>query len=321
MSARRTDEPAIEVAGLTKRFGSITAVDGLSFGVERGRVTGFLGPNGSGKTTTMRVVLGLAAPTEGTATVMGRPYAALDRPLARVGALLESTGFHPGRTGRQHLRIAATAGGLQKERVDEVLDQVAMRDYADRRVKGYSSGMRQRLGLAAALLGDPELLVLDEPGNGLDPAGVAWLRGFLRAFADAGRTVFVSSHLLAEMAQTVDRLVVIDRGSLVREGPVQAITSAVASDVMVRSPDADRLRVALEAEGATVSVGEDPGSLTAAGVAIERVGELAAAAGVVLHLLQSREASLEEAFLRLTGRDGAGSAPGAPEMPPPEPPA
>jgi len=307
--------PAIEVAGLTKRFGELAAVDGLSFAVPRGRVTGFLGPNGAGKTTTMRVVLGLAAPTEGTATILGRAYSALDQPLAHVGAMLESTGFHPGRTGRDHLRITARAGGIGGERIDAVLDQVAMREYADRRVGGYSSGMRQRLGLATALLGDPEVLVLDEPGNGLDPAGVAWLRGFLRAFADAGRSVFVSSHLLAETAQTVDRLVVIDRGRLVREGPVEAITSSVARDVVVRSPDAERLGVSLEAAGATVSAGDDPAAISVAGLPIEQVGEIAATERAVLHELRSREASLEEAFLQLTGGEG-GEAGEGPERPP-----
>ncbi len=255
------------------------------------------------------------------ATILGRPYSALDQPLAHVGAMLESTGFHPGRTGRDHLRIAARAGGIGRERIDAVLDQVAMREYADRRVGGYSSGMRQRLGLATALLGDPEVLVLDEPGNGLDPAGVAWLRGFLRAFADAGRSVFVSSHLLAEMAQTVDRLVVIDRGRLVREGPVEAITSSVARDVIVRSPDAARLGPALEAAGATVSAGDDPAAISVTGLPIERVGEIAATERAVLHELRSREASLEEAFLQLTGGEGGeGEGPDrsrAPAIPPP----
>jgi ABC-2 type transport system ATP-binding protein len=312
-------EPAIEVAGLTKRFGDLAAVDGLSFAVPRGRVTGFLGPNGAGKTTTMRVVLGLAEPTEGVATILGRRYAALGQPLAHVGAMLESTGFHPGRTGRDHLHIAARAGSIDRERIDAVLDQVAMREYADRRVGGYSSGMRQRLGLATALLGDPEVLVLDEPGNGLDPAGVAWLRGFLRAFADAGRSVFVSSHLLAEMAQTVDRLVVIDRGRLVREGPVEAITSSVAQDVLVRSPDAARLGPALVAAGATVSAGDDSAAISVAGLPIERVGEIAATEGAVLHELRGREASLEEAFLQLTGGEGGEGTERsrAPAIPPP----
>jgi len=310
----------IEARGLVRTFktkrGPVEAVQGVDLDVADGEIVGFLGPNGAGKTTTMRVVLGLAAPTDGAATILGRPYSALDQPLARVGAMLESTGFHPGRTGRDHLRIAAKAGGIGRERIDAVLDQVAMREYADRRVGGYSSGMRQRLGLATALLGDPEVLVLDEPGNGLDPAGVAWLRGFLRAFADAGRSVFVSSHLLAEMAQTVDRLVVIDRGRLVREGPVEAITSSVARDVVVRSPDAARLGPALQAAGATVSAGDDPAAISVAGLPIERVGEIAATERAVLHELRSREASLEEAFLQLTSGEGA-DRPQAPAIPPP----
>ncbi|HET9311181.1 MAG TPA: ATP-binding cassette domain-containing protein [Actinomycetota bacterium] len=315
MSTADTRQPAIEVVGLTKRFGEITAVDALSFTVERGQITGFLGPNGAGKTTTMRVLLGLAKPTEGDALVLGRRYASLDRPAARVGALLESTGFHPGRAGRAHLRIAARSGRIDLARVDAVLDQVAMREYADRRAGGYSSGMRQRLGLATALLGDPEVLVLDEPGNGLDPAGVAWLRGFLRAFADAGRTVLVSSHLLAEMAQTVDRLVVIDHGRLIREGPVESITSTIAHDVVVRSPDAPRLRQALEEVGASTSDGDDPSAFSVTGVAIERVGEVASAEGAVLHELRGRAASLEQAFLELTG--GEPEADGPPPIPPP----
>jgi ABC-2 type transport system ATP-binding protein len=315
MSRADTEQPAIEVVGLTKRFGNITAVDALSFTVEPGQITGFLGPNGAGKTTTMRVLLGLASPTEGEAFVLGRHYAALDRPTSRVGALLESTGFHPGRTGRAHLRIAARSGRIDLARVDAVLDQVAMREYADRRAGGYSSGMRQRLGLATALLGDPEVLVLDEPGNGLDPAGVAWLRGFLRAFADAGRAVLVSSHVLAEMAQTVDRLVVIDGGRLVREGPVEAITSTIAQDVVVRSPDAPRLRQVLEEAGASISDGEDPSAFSVTGLAIERVGELASAEGVVLHELRGRAASLEQAFLQLTG--GGSEADEPPQLPPP----
>jgi ABC-2 type transport system ATP-binding protein len=311
--------PALEVRRLTKRFGAIEAVRDLSFSVPRGQVTGFLGPNGAGKTTTMRVLLGLAAPTEGEARVLGVPYPSLDRPISKVGAMLETTGFHPGRSGREHLRIAAMAGDVPTARVDAVLDQVAMRAHADRKVGGYSSGMRQRLGLAATLLGDPEVLVLDEPGNGLDPAGVAWLRGFLRAFADAGRTVFVSSHLLAEMSQTVDRLIVIDRGRLVVEGPVDAITGSVAEGVVVRSPEATRLTTVLGAAGASVS--PDGDGLSVNGISIERVGEIAADEGIVLHELRRREATLEEAFLRLTGGpddDGAGAVEPPPMPPPPE---
>jgi ABC-2 type transport system ATP-binding protein len=248
--------------------------------------------------------------------VLGRPYAHLDDPLGRVGAMLESTGFHPGRTGRSHLRLTARASRVAPGRVDAVLEQVAMRAVADRRVRGYSSGMRQRLGLAAALLGDPEVLVLDEPANGLDPAGVAWLRGFLRAFADAGRTVLISSHQLAEMAQTADRLVVIDRGRLLRDGPVASITSAVAREVVVRTPEATRLRAALVASpGVEATAGRSADALSVTGITPERVGEIAAAESIVLHELGVREASLEEAFLSLTGEHPAGP----PTVPPPPP--
>ena len=304
---------ALETRGLTKRYGPVTAVDDLTFTVPKGSVTGFLGPNGAGKTTTMRILLGLAAPTHGSGVILGEPYARLTDPLRRVGALLEITGFHPGRSGRDHLRVSALQGGLAPGRVDAVLAQVGMAEAADRRVGGYSLGMRQRLGLATALLGDPEVLVLDEPGNGLDPAGVAWLRGFLRAYAAAGRTVFVSSHVLAEIAQVADRLVVIDRGRLVAEGPVEEITQGSGSAVHVRTPDAARLRARLVADGAEV-VAADGDALDVTGIAIERVGELAAADGMVLHELSPREATLEQAFLALTGSgESSGDAP----LPPP----
>jgi ABC-2 type transport system ATP-binding protein len=211
---RRTNDEVLAVRSLTKRFGALTAVDELSFTLPRGTVTGFLGPNGAGKTTTLRLLLGLAEPTSGEALVFGRRYRELPDPACRVGAVLESNDFHPGRSGRDHLRMLALATQIPDDRVGEVLDVVGLTPAADRRVKGYSLGMRQRLGLAAALLGDPELLVLDEPANGLDPAGVHWLRAFLRGFADSGRTVLVSSHGLAEVAQTADQVVIIDRGRL-----------------------------------------------------------------------------------------------------------
>ena len=206
---------AISVQGLSKRFGDVLAVDHLSFDVDPGTVTGFLGPNGAGKTTTLRMLLGLAAPTSGTATIGGRPYRELADPTRRVGAVLEAGGFHPGRSARDHLRVLATAAGLPARRVQDVLEQTGLAAAGRRRVGGFSLGMRQRLGLAAALLGDPEVLVLDEPANGLDPEGVHWLRGLVRGLADQGRTVLVSSHLLAEVAQTVDRVVIVDRGRLV----------------------------------------------------------------------------------------------------------
>jgi ABC-2 type transport system ATP-binding protein len=205
----------VTTRGLTKRYGAVLAVDGLTFSLDLGTITGFLGPNGAGKTTTLRLLLGLARPDAGEALVFGRRYAELEQPMRRVGAVLESNDFHPGRSGRDHLRVLALAGELPRRRVDEVLELVELGAAATRRVGTYSLGMRQRLGLAAALLGDPELLVLDEPANGLDPAGVHWLRTFLRGFADRGGTVLVSSHLLAEVAQTVDRVVIIDRGRLV----------------------------------------------------------------------------------------------------------
>ena len=215
---------AIVVAGLTKRFGSLVAVDDLSLEVAEGTVTGVLGPNGAGKTTTLRMLLGLVTPTAGTATIAGRPYHELDAPKATVGAMLEAHGFHPGRTAANHLKVIATAAGLPLSRVDEVLAEVDLADAAGRRVGKFSLGMRQRLGLAGALLGDPEVLVLDEPGNGLDPEGIRWLRGFLRRYAEAGRTVLVSSHALAEVSQTVDRVVIIARGRLVASSTLAELT-------------------------------------------------------------------------------------------------
>jgi ABC-2 type transport system ATP-binding protein len=213
----------VSVNGLSKQYGRVRAVDGLSFQAPAGAVTGFLGPNGAGKTTTLRMILGLVAPTAGEALIGGRRYDQLERPRHEVGAVLETTGFHPGRRGRDHLRILAQAGGVPQRRVDEVLDQVRLADSGGRRVGGYSLGMRQRLGLAAALLGDPRVLILDEPGNGLDPAGMAWLRGMLHELADQGRTVIVSSHLLAEVAQTVDRVVIINSGQFRFAGPLSEL--------------------------------------------------------------------------------------------------
>jgi ABC-2 type transport system ATP-binding protein len=217
-------DPVVSIGGLTKRYGDIVAVDDLSFSIRSGTVTGFLGPNGAGKTTTLRLLLGLAEPTAGEALVFGRPYGDLDDPARRVGAVLESSDLHPGRSGWDHLRSLALAARIPSDRVDEVLELVELTSAARRRVKTYSLGMRQRLGLAAALLGNPDLLVLDEPANGLDPAGVRWLRRFLRTFADRGRTVLVSSHMLAEAAQTVDRVVIIDRGRLVASGTLEELT-------------------------------------------------------------------------------------------------
>src|SRR6202042_1414162 len=229
---------------LTKRFGSVLAVDDLSFTLEPGTVTGFLGPNGAGKTTTLRMILGLAAPTSGHSLVLGKPYAALEHPALRIGAVLEATDFHPGRSGRDHLRMLGRAVDVPDSRVDEVLSLVELTDAAHRRVKGYSLGMRQRLGLAAALLGDPELLILDEPANGLYPEGVRWLRDFLRRIASEGRTVLVSSHVLAEVAQTVDQVLIISRGRLVIESSLAELTARAGGAVRVRSADPERLPAA-----------------------------------------------------------------------------
>jgi ABC-2 type transport system ATP-binding protein len=217
----------LSASGLTKRFSELVAVRDLSFELEAGTVTGFLGPNGAGKTTTLRMVLGLAAPTAGEALVFGRPYRELERTGARVGAILEAADLHPRRTGRDHLRVLAPVAGVTDERVDEVLDLVELQPAADKHAETYSLGMRQRLGLAAALLGDPELLILDEPGNGLDPAGVRWLREFMRSFAASGKTVFLSSHHLAEVAQTVDRVLIIKRGELIAESSLAAMDSGL----------------------------------------------------------------------------------------------
>ena len=290
----------IEVERLTKRFGRTLAVDDLSFRVEPARVTGFLGPNGAGKTTTLKVILGLARPTSGKTTIAGRPYRALDQPMRRVGAVLETSNYHPGRSGRNHLRVLAAATGIPRTRVEEVLELVAMKDVAKRRVKGYSLGMRQRLGLAAALLGDPEVLVLDEPANGLDPAGIRWLRDLLRSLAGQGRTVFVSSHLLAEMEQIADDVIVIHRGKFVAQAAIAELASKATARVRVRSPHADRLRELLAAEGISVEA-LDGGVLAVREATSERVGDLAAANGIVLHELTPETATLEEAFLELTG--------------------
>jgi ABC-2 type transport system ATP-binding protein len=292
----------IEVEGLTKRYGSTLAVDDLSFTVSPGTVTGFLGPNGAGKSTTMRAILGLVHPTAGSTAVLGVPYPALDWPVKQVGALLETFDAHPGRSGRNHLRILAVAGQIPRSRADEVLDLVELGSAGRRRVKGYSLGMRQRLGLAAALLGDPEVLVLDEPANGLDPQGVRWLRDFLRSLAGEGRTILVSSHVLAEVAQTVHEVVIIHRGRLVRHAAMADVESMAAGATIVRSPDAARLGSLLADAGVEVHAqGEGRMAVSAAP---ERVGELAAAHGIVLHELVAQRATLEEVFLELTGEPG-----------------
>ena len=288
----------IEVEGLSKRFGKTQAVADLSFRVEPGTITGFLGPNGAGKSTTLRSILGLVRPDTGRAHVLGVPYRQLDRPLHRVGAVLEASEVHPGRSGRNHLRVQAAAAGLPRTRVEEVLALVELSGSARRRVKGYSLGMRQRLGLATALLGDPEVLVLDEPANGLDPAGIRWLRDLLRSLAAEGRTILVSSHVLAEVAQTVDRVVIIHRGRLIRQAAIGEVLAGAQGGTRVRTPDAERFRTLLT--GAGGSVAEADGAFVV-DLAPEQVGELAAANGVVLHELTVEHATLEEVFLELTG--------------------
>jgi ABC-2 type transport system ATP-binding protein len=267
--------------------------------LEAGTITGFLGPNGAGKTTTLRMVLGLAAPTSGRALVFDTPYAQLARPALRIGAVLEATDFHPGRTGRDHLRMLARSVGVPDSRADEVLRLVELTGAARRRVKGYSLGMRQRLGLAAALLGDPELLILDEPANGLDPEGVRWLRDFLRDLAAKGRTVVVSSHVLAEVAQTVDQVLIISRGRLVVESPLAELTARAGGAVRVRSADPEQLAVALRGENLQVTAGTDH-TLLVNGALSDQVGEIAFAAGIPVHELMTAGGSLEDIFLQLT---------------------
>jgi ABC-2 type transport system ATP-binding protein len=299
----RTTEPVVVAERLTKRFGDVLAVDDLSFTLQAGSVTGFLGPNGAGKTTTLRMLLGLVRPAAGRALVFGVPYRELVDPARRVGAVLEAADFHPGRTGREHLMTLALAARLSAPRVDEVLGVVELTAAARRRVGGYSLGMRQRLGLAAALLGDPELLILDEPANGLDPEGVHWLRTFLRGFAAEGKTVFVSSHVLAEVAQTVDRVVIINKGRLVTIAPLGELTARMAGAVRVRAPGIRGLLPLLAAAGldATVLDGDE---LLVRGASAAQVGELASGAGIALHELVEESSTLENVFLELTAGTG-----------------
>ncbi len=296
----------LAVNGLTKRYGSTLAVDDLSFTASPGRILGFLGPNGAGKTTTLRTLLGLTLPTSGTATVDELPYRELRDPIAVVGAVLEGPQFHPGRSGRNHLRVLAAAAGLPASRVDEVLRLVELDGAGARRVKGYSLGMRQRLSLAGALLADPRALVLDEPANGLDPQGIRWLRDFLRQRASEGRTVLISSHVLAEVAQTVDEVVVISRGRLVAQGGLEDLTRDASAPIHVRSPAAERLREALVArEGVTAEL-RPPNWLTVSGASLEAVGDAAAERGIAVHELFRDQQSLEDVFLQLTGETEAG---------------
>ncbi|MGV0740411.1 ABC transporter ATP-binding protein [Mycobacterium syngnathidarum] len=291
----------IELTGLTKLYGSHRAVDDLTFTVEPGVVTGFLGPNGAGKTTTMRLVLGLDHPSAGTATIDGKRYRELHDPLRSVGALLDARQAHPNRSARNHLRWIAAANRIPSARVDEVLEMVGLTSAADRSAGTLSLGMSQRLGIAAALLGDPPVLLFDEPVNGLDPEGIHWVRTLIRSLAAEGRTVFVSSHLLAEMANTADRLVVIGQGKLIASTTVNEFVSGTSADtVRVRSPQLESLREVLTDAGFEVEATADGDALAVHGAAIEVIGDLAARNAVTLHELSQRQASLEEAYLKLT---------------------
>ncbi|MEP6631921.1 MAG: ABC transporter ATP-binding protein [Lapillicoccus sp.] len=296
-AAVRTEGARIEVRGLTKRFGDFTAVHELDFAVEPGRITGFLGPNGAGKTTTLRMLLGLVRPTEGTATIGGVAYHDIRSPLREVGSALESTNFHPGRSGRDHLRVLASTSGIPDRRVDELLELVGIPAAARKRAGGYSMGMRQRLGLAAALLGDPRAVILDEPANGLDPEGIRWLRGFLRHLSGEGKTVLISSHLLQEVAQTVDDVVIIANGRSVAQGPITDLQGEPT--VLVRTPRRDELSSALVA-GGMVSEAEGPDGLRIPTPDMARVGDIALGAGVPVHELRSLSTDLESLYFALT---------------------
>jgi ABC-2 type transport system ATP-binding protein len=320
----------IEARDLTKRYGDKLAVDHLSFTVEPGRVTGFLGPNGAGKSTTMRLVLGLDRPQAGTATINGMAYADLAQPLRTVGALLEAKAMHPGRSAYNHLLFLAQTQGLPRRRVDEVLALVGLTEVARKRTGGFSLGMSQRVGIAAAMIGDPQVLLLDEPVNGLDPEGILWIRNLLKSLAAEGRTIFVSSHLMNEMAVTADHLIVIGRGKLIAESSTQEfIERSSEKSVLVRSPDAVKLASLIAGEGGTavtqapdgsqVPDGSQPGALSVTGLEAARIGELAAGAGLVLHELTPRLGSLEEAFMELTSDSLEYGVPGAGREPDPQP--
>jgi ABC-2 type transport system ATP-binding protein len=311
MSATTTDGARIEIRGLTKRFGSFVAVDDLSFDVEPGRITGFLGPNGAGKTTSLRMLLGLVHATSGTATIDGQRYVDLADPLGTVGAALEATNFHPGRSGRDHLRVLADAASVPHRRVDELLELTGIPAAARKRAGEYSMGMRQRLGLAAALLGDPKVLVLDEPSNGLDPEGIRWLRGFLRHLSSEGKTILVSSHLLQEVQQTVDEVVIIANGRLVKAGTVAELEGTPGA--VVRTSDAGRLAGALRVADVTSTPGDD-GALIADTTDLRLIGDVALRAGLPIYGLQPRKADLEALFFELTEgtNRNEGSGGGAP---------
>ena len=287
------------VSHLTKQYKRLRAVDDLSFSVRSGRVTGFLGPNGAGKTTTLRMLLNLVTPTAGTATIDGVRYADLPDPIRHVGAVLEASSAHRGRTGRNHLRVICEAAGLPVRRADETLALVGLTPAAGRTFKGYSLGMRQRLGIAAAMLGDPRVLILDEPANGLDPEGIRWMRDLLRGLAGEGRTVLVSSHLLGEMQQLADDVVIVAAGRLIRQGPVEQVLGSGGAQVRVRTPQPDALTVALDAVDATVSPLPD-GALLVTGADAAVIGHAAFTAAVELHELTTERADLEQVFLQIT---------------------
>ncbi len=310
-----TETPGlVQARDLTKRYGDKIAVDHLSFTVEPGVVTGFLGPNGAGKSTTMRLITGLDRPDGGIATIGGLSYAQLVRPLTVVGALLEARSLHPGRSARNHLLFLAQTQGIPPRRVDEVLDLVGLREVARKRAGGFSLGMTQRLGIAAAMLGDPRVLLLDEPSNGLDPEGIRWVRNFMRQLAAEGRTVLVSSHLMSEMALTADHLVVIGRGRLIADSSTEEfIQRSSEHSVLVRTPDYAKLRELITADGGTVRDADGDNGLVVTGLTAPRIGELAASAALVLHELTPQLPSLEEAFMELTAGSveygGTASAP------------
>ena len=297
---------AIRVTGLTKRFDETVAVERLSFSVAAGRIVGFLGPNGAGKTTTMRALLGLVRPTAGSTTIAGQHYSELDHPAQAVGALLDGDDLHPGRSGRNHLRVIARAAGIAPARVDELLELVDLKDVADRRAGGYSMGMRQRLGLAAALLGDPQVLVLDEPANGLDPQGIRWLRNFLRSQANEGRAILVSSHVLAEVSQIADEVVVINHGRSVMQAPLAELMAQRNGGMRVAGPGVARLAELLREDGAQVESAADD-TIVVADRTGEQIGHMVAEKGIVISELTARAESLEDVFFELTAPGGGPS--------------
>jgi ABC-2 type transport system ATP-binding protein len=292
----------IVVSALTKHFGKVKAVDNLSFTVKPGRVTGFLGPNGAGKTTTLRMILNLVTPTSGTATIGGEPYSHHAHPVREVGAILEASSAHKGRSGRNHLRVVCAAAGLPLSRADEMLELVGLTPAAKRKFRGYSLGMRQRLGIATAMLGDPKVLILDEPANGLDPEGIRWMRDLLRSLADQGRTILVSSHLLSEMELLADDVIIIAGGKLVTQGSMDSVVNGMShtDKVRVRTPDASRLMAAIPAQ-----VTQDNGALFFSGITAAEVGAAALKAGVELHELVTEKPDLEDVFLELTAGKAA----------------